>query len=269
MNRKMLVLDIDGTLLNTEKEVTPKTKEALLKIQEQGHVLVLASGRPTPGMIAYAKEVELEKFGGYVMSFNGAKITNWQTKEVIYQNCVPDEYFPAIYQFAVDNDCGVVTYSDDTAISGRRIDDYLAYEARLNGLPLVEVDNFVEYSAHKPNKCLMTEVPERCAELETLLAAQLGDVLSIYRSEPFFLEIMPQNVDKGASLDRLVQHLGMTQADTICCGDGYNDITMIRYGGVGVAMENAQPAVREAADFITGNNNEDGLLTVIEKFIWA
>lgn len=267
MNRKILALDIDGTLLNSDKVITPKTKQALLDMQKAGHVLVLASGRPTPGVVAYANELQLDQFGGYVLSFNGAKITNWQTKEVVYQSCVPDALFTEIYDFAEKNDCGVVTYTEDTAISGRRIDEYLAYEARVNGLPIVEVDDFVSYSAHKPNKCLMTEAPERCAELEQMLHAQLGEQLSIFRSEPYFLEVMPLNVDKGASLDRLAQHLGMQQADTICCGDGFNDTTMIAYAGVGVAMDNAQQAVKDVADFVTGNNNEDGLVTVIEKFI--
>ena len=101
----------------------------------------------------------------------------------------------------------------------------------------------------------------------TELAVKYKDVLSIYRSEPFFIEIMPKNVDKAASLDIMLTSLGITKDDVICCGDGFNDKSMIEYAGVGVAMENAQPAVKEVADYITKSNDEDGIVHVIDKFI--
>ena len=91
--------------------------------------------------------------------------------------------------------------------------------------------------------------------------------MSVYRSEPFFIEIMPQNVDKASSLDRMLQTVGLTRENAICCGDGFNDISMIKYAGVGVAMGNAQEKVKEAADYITGSNDKDGLVEVMEKFI--
>ena len=89
----------------------------------------------------------------------------------------------------------------------------------------------------------------------------------MYRSEPFFIEVMPKNVDKAASLDTMLGVIGMTKDAAICCGDGFNDISMIKYAGVGVAMGNAQTAVKEAADYITASNDEDGLVEVINRFI--
>ena len=91
--------------------------------------------------------------------------------------------------------------------------------------------------------------------------------MSIYRSEPFFIEVMPKNVDKATSLDRMLETVGLTREDAICCGDGFNDISMIKYAGVGVAMANARDEVKEAADFVTGSNEEDGLVQVIDTFI--
>ena len=93
-----------------------------------------------------------------------------------------------------------------------------------------------------------------------------GDVLNIYRSEPFFLEIMPQNVDKAYSLERLLNHLNLSREEMVACGDGFNDLSMVRYAGLGVAMGNAQTVVKEEADFITATNDEDGLVDVIEQF---
>ena len=92
-------------------------------------------------------------------------------------------------------------------------------------------------------------------------------LLNIYCSDPFFLEIMPQNIDKAHSLAKLLSSIGLTTDQMICCGDGYNDITMIETAGLGVAMQNAQPLVREKADYITKSNDEDGVLHVIQQFL--
>ena len=94
-----------------------------------------------------------------------------------------------------------------------------------------------------------------------------GDIISVYRSEPFFIELMPKGIDKASSIDRMLSTVGMTRENTICCGDGFNDMTMIEYAGVGVAMANAQEKVKEKADYITDSNDEDGIVKVIDKFI--
>ena len=117
------------------------------------------------------------------------------------------------------------------------------------------------------NKCLMTAPEEIAPKLEKQLQEKYSDVASIYRSEPYFIEIMPKDVNKATSLDHMLEGMGLTRENAICCGDGYNDISMIEYAGTGVAMGNAQPAVKEAADYITGTNDEDGLVEVIDKFI--
>ena len=105
------------------------------------------------------------------------------------------------------------------------------------------------------------------AMVEPRVKAALGKNFSVYRSEPFFLEIMPQNIDKAYSLQKLLNSIGLTADSMICCGDGFNDISMIEYAGLGVAMENAQPIVKETADFITKSNDEDGILHVINTFL--
>ncbi|MBQ9136718.1 MAG: HAD-IIB family hydrolase, partial [Lachnospiraceae bacterium] len=113
MTQKILVLDIDGTLTNSKKEITPKTKEALLDIQKKGHIVMLASGRPTPGMMRYAKELELASYGGYLLSYNGARIVNCKTGEVVYQQTLPRTVIPELYDFAKAQDCGLISYDGD------------------------------------------------------------------------------------------------------------------------------------------------------------
>lgn len=266
MKEKALVLDIDGTLTNSKKEITPVTKQAIQDLMTRGHKVILASGRPTPGMRRYEEELELEKYGGYLLSFNGARVVECRTGEVVYQKILPLTLVPGFYGFAKRNGCGLITYLGSQVISAFSPDKYVEIEARINGLPVRVVPDFPNFVDFDINKCLMTAEPERAEELEKELKEKYGHVASIYRSEPYFIEIMPQDVDKATSLDRMLSAIGVKREDTVCCGDGFNDISMIKYAGVGVAMGNAQQAVKDAADYITAANDEDGLVQVIEKF---
>lgn len=268
MNKKILVLDIDGTLTTSDKRISAETKKRIMQIQEKGHMVMLASGRPTPGMMQYAKELELEKYSGYLLSFNGAKIINCRTGEIVYQRTLPNQVIPSLYRFAKDNDCGLLTYFGDHIVLGTRSDEYVEIESRINGMPVKRVYNFVEFVDFETIKCLMTAPPKKAEEYVKILQNKYKDIISVYRSEPHFIELMPKNVDKATSLDKMLQAVGLKKEDAICCGDGYNDISMIEYAGVGVAMKNAREEVKQVADYITlHTNDEDGLVDVIEKFI--
>lgn len=268
MQEKVLVLDIDGTLTNSNKEITDATKRGIQTVLEHGHKVILASGRPTPGMRRYEKELELEKYGGYLLSFNGGRIIECRTGEIIYQRILPLTIIPGLYAFAKNNGCGLLTYFGENIISAFEPDEYGELEARINGMPIKVVDNFINFVDFDINKCLMTAPVDKAPELEEQLQKKYGDIVSVYRSEPFFIEIMPKNVDKATSLDRMLESVGLTGENAICCGDGFNDISMIQYAGTGVAMGNAQPAVKEVADYVTGTNDEDGLVQVIDEFIF-
>ena len=130
-----------------------------------------------------------------------------------------------------------------------------------------EVENFLGFLDFDVNKLLMTAPTENAEKLEKYLAEKYKDRISVYRSEPFFIELMPKGIDKATSIDRMLSTVGLTRENIICCGDGFNDMTMIEYAGVGVAMQNAQSKVKEKADYITKSNDEDGIVHVIDKFI--
>lgn len=267
MSKKVLVLDIDGTLTNSDKQITEKTKKAIWSTMECGHKIILASGRPTLGMRRYEEEMELKKYGGYLLSFNGGRIIDCRTGEIIYQQILPAQIVPELYDFAKENNCGLLTYSGEAIISAFPPDEFGELESSINGMKIKVEKNFTEYVNFDVNKCLLTAPVDRAPALEKVLQEKYSGTLSVYRSEPYFIEVMPLNVDKAASLGRMLESIGHSKEDTICCGDGFNDISMIKYAGVGVAMGNAQPAVKEAADYITDTNDEDGLVPVIEKFI--
>lgn len=266
MDRRMLVLDLDGTLLNSDKAITPGTRTALRRLQQRGHIIVLASGRPLPGMKSVAKELELEQYGGYVLAYNGARILDWKRQELLFERTFGHQYLPGLYDAALHHHLTILTYIDDYAIAGTPVNAYAEFEIRINQLQLKEVENFVSYVDFPIIKCLMAGEPEQVGACEQELLKLYGERLGVFKSEDFFLEIAAQNINKGTSVEWLVNHLGMDRANVVCCGDGYNDIPMIRYAGVGVAMANAKEVVRQAADVTAGSNNEDGLVSVIEQY---
>lgn len=267
MTYKILVLDIDGTLTNSEKKISEKTKKALLSIQERGHKIVLASGRPTSGILPFAKELEMDKYGGYILAFNGAKIIDCKSEEIIYQNVLPKDMISSIYYAAIEEKVGILTYYDTYVITGTKIDSYMKKEEEVNHMVLKQVDSFPDFITFDIHKCLLTGEPEHMIGVEIRMKERLGRQLTIYRSEPYFVEIMPKGIDKAYSLEKLLNYLGLSKEQMISCGDGYNDLTMIQYAGKGVAMGNAQKEVKEVADYITFTNNEDGVAHIIKEFI--
>ena len=164
MKYKLLVLDLDGTLTNAKKEITPRNREALIRVQQQGVKLILASGRPTFGIAPLADELRMKEFGGFILSYNGGEIIDWSTGEIVYANVLPD------------------------------------------------------------------------------------------------------GIDKAQSLSVLLNKLNMNREEIVAVGDGYNDLSMIQFAGLGVAMGNAQEPVKKAADYITLSNEEDGVAAVVNKF---
>lgn len=263
--KKALVLDIDGTLTNSKKEITPATRRAIMGLMERGQKVILASGRPTPGMRRYELELELKKYGGYLISYNGARIVDCSTGDAVYQRFLPLSLLPGLYRFAGSRGCGLITYLGSEIISAFPPDKYVELTSRINGLSVRVAENFPEFVDFGIHKCLMTAEPEKARRLEQELKGQCRGA-GICRSDPYFIEVVPEDVDKAAGLEKILPILGVTRENTVCCGDGFNDLPMIRYAGVGVAMGNAQQAVKDAADFVTASNDEDGLIEVIERF---
>lgn len=267
MKYKLLVLDLDGTLTNTRKEVTEYTRTTLIRAQEQGLKIVLASGRPTYGIAPLANLLQLDRFEGYVLSYNGGEIIDWKTGELLYKNLLDPEVLPYLYQCACDNDFAIVTYDGEYVLTERPDDEYVLKEALLNVMKIKKVENFLKAVQHPIAKCLIVGEPTRLATLEKSMYEHLHDRMGVFRSEPYFLELVPKGIDKAQSLAVLLNEIGMTKEEMIAVGDGFNDLSMIKYAGMGVAMSNAQPIVKENADFITLSNEEDGVAHVVEKFV--
>lgn len=263
---KLLVLDIDGTLTKKDKTISAHTRETLINAQKDGLCLVLASGRPTYGIAPIAEELKMSEYGGYILSYNGGEIIDWTTRELLYANVLDDKVKPYLYRCAKENGFQILSYCDEYIVTEKADDEYVRHEAFLNKMPVREVPNFLDEVTYKLPKCLIVGNPEPLHRLELEMAEHLKGKMGVFRSEPFFLELVPEGIDKAKCLKILIGKIGVDREEMIACGDGYNDISMIEFAGLGVAMANAQEPVRNAADYITLSNEEDGVAAVVEKF---
>lgn len=269
MNYKLLVLDLDGTLTNTKKEITTRNREILIQTQQQGTRLVLASGRPTYGIAPLADELQMSQFDGYILSYNGGEIIDWKSKEILYANVLPDTVIPLLYECAKRNKLTILTYDKECIVTENPEDEYVKKEAFLNRMEIRKSTDFLT-DIHLPvPKCLIVGDPDKLIAVESELSIRLQGQISAYRSEPYFLELVPLGIDKAQSLTVLLEKLDMKREEMVAVGDGYNDLSMIKFAGLGVAMANAQEPVKKAADYITLSNDEDGVAAVVERYFSA
>lgn len=268
MDYKLLVLDLDGTLTNTKKQITPFTKQTLIQVQEQGIRLVLASGRPTYGIIPLAKKLEMERFGGYIISFNGGRIIDYSSNEVLFEQTLDPTIVPTLYKRAYEAGLTILSYNGKYILTEYAEDKYVKYESFLTKMKIKETDDFLRDLQQPTDKCLIVGEPEDLVPLEEKLRQEVGRFINVYRSEVFYLELVPKDIDKAASLNRLSERIVVRPEEMIAIGDGYNDVSMIRYAGLGVAMANAQPPVKANANLVTEQtNDEDGVALFIKKLL--
>ena len=267
MKYKMIVLDLDGTLTNNKKEITPRTKEALMKAQAKGVKIVLASGRPTYGIMPLAEELELKKNCGFILAFNGGKIIDCSDCRTIFEQKLDETLVPLLYHAAKEAGMQILTYQGEGIVATDKNDKYVQEEARINKMPVEEYDDFLQQLVYPVNKCLIVGDPAPLHQLEIKLKKELEGRMDVYRSADYFLECVPLGIDKARSIDRLITTLGITKEEVIACGDGYNDLSMINFSGLGVAMSNAADDIKAQADYVTLSNEEDGIAHVVDKFI--
>ena len=270
MKYKLLVLDVDGTLLNDEREISKRTLAALLKVQQMGVRIVLASGRPTYGLMPLAKALELGNYGGFVLSYNGCQIIKAQNGEILFERRINPEMLPYLEKKARKNGFAIFTYHDDTLITDSPDNEYIKNEALLNNLKIIREDEFSTAIDFAPCKCMLVSDKEKALiGLEQHWEKRLAGTLDAFRSEPYFLEVVPCGVNKANTLGALLEHLGVTREEVIAVGDGVCDVTMLQLAGMGVAMGHSQDSVKVCADYVTASNEEDGVALAVDKLILA
>lgn len=261
----MIVLDMDDTLLDNEHNISKKNKEAIKKAQEKGVYVVLASGRPTGAMIEYARELELGKYGSYIISYNGGEVINCKNERAIFEQSLTKEEVHDLYDFSREHKVQILTYYNNEIIS-EDTSEYIEVEKTITKMNHNRVKSFKSHMTSGAIKCIMLEEPKYLREVEAKLKLTKKDK-SIAISKPFFLEVMPKGIDKGKTLDRLCKQLGIKRVEVMAIGNAHNDLSMIEYAGVGVWVANVDKELIPYGDIVVGSNLEDGVSEAIEQFV--
>lgn len=266
---RMLVLDLDGTLTNSEKKLTGRTRKRLLRAMDEGMLLALASGRSPNGILHIAQELEMEKRGGYMIAFNGSCIEELKSGRRLKEEFVDRKYYSEILALGKEFGADILTYGREqkSLVSNNASNPYARLDAVINRMELRERRDLHAALDYPVPKFLFLGEGDRMERVEGELKQRIGDRLEVYRSEPYFLEIMPKGIDKGNALRALCESIGLPIGRTIAFGDGYNDLGMIEAAGLGVAMGNAVSRIKEAADYITSSNDEDGVAEALDRLI--
>ncbi|MBC2074053.1 Cof-type HAD-IIB family hydrolase [Listeria marthii] len=277
MTTQAIILDIDGTLLNDDKKISTETKKALITAQQNGVKLILASGRPTTGMHLYAEQLEMEKYHGLLVSYNGAKVVDCQTKEELFNQALTVAEGKAVLEHMKNFEVKVMIDKDDYMYVNDVFDCYvpykgeeiniIQYESRGGNFKLCEKDDLAAFLDYRISKILTAGDPAYMQENYQAMMAPFKDSLNCVFTADFYFEFTAQGIDKAKALDTILTPMGISPENIIAFGDGHNDITMVEYAGTGIAMSNAVPELKAAASSVTLSNNEDGIAHVLNSLI--
>ena len=264
---KLIALDLDGTLLTPEKTISDKTRNALIELQKQGIKLILASGRPTPGLFNEAKKLKMNEYYGYLLSYNGAALHVYDSMEVLHsQTLTRDQAHRIIEHGHKYSQMTMMTYNDHTLLCENVSAYRVLPEAKMCRIGVEQVQNLHMAMSFDPYKFLFAIEPEKMNELEEEFKKPFEDELSMVLSTPYYMEVMNKGISKGKTLHKLLDILHLKPENLMAFGDGQNDLEMLKMAGTSVCMGNGDPLCKEIADFVTLRNDEDGIAHAIEHF---
>lgn len=263
MTYKLIAIDIDDTLLTDDIIVTPGTKAALAAAIERGVFVTLATGRMFPSAKKIAAQIELNV---PIITYQGSVVKTLLDEQVLYERNVPEDAARELIAFCEANDLHLQLYINDILYVKEDNEKARGYSA-LSKIPFVVEPDFEKLIAQPSAKMLMIDDPARLDEMAEKLAPLIGDRVHITKSKAHYLEVTHKEGTKGHAITFMANHIGCTLDEVIAIGDSWNDHEMIEAAGLGVAMGNALPKLKEIAQFVTKSNNEEGVKHVIDKFI--
>ena len=274
---RVIIMDVDGTLTNSKKIITKKTKDALIKAQEAGVLLIIASGRPTSGLTDFAKELKMDENHGLLVSFNGSKVVDCQTNEVLFNETMSVEQGQAVLEHMKNFNVKPMIDKGDYMFVNDVFNSYIQYEgkpfnviqyeSRGGKFKLCEKEDLAAFADYPLNKILTAGDPEYLQEHYKEMMEPFKDTLNCMFTGPFYFEFTAQGIDKAKALDTVLIPMGYKREEMIAFGDGQNDISLIKYAGIGVAMANAVDDLKAAADKVTLSNEEDGIAYALNEYI--
>lgn len=260
----MLAVDLDGTTVRHDGEIAPRVLEALAQAVQRGVRVVIATGRTPSGLRRFAQRMNI---GGPAITTQGGLVVDMDTGEELHRLYMPRALAREIlaHKHEWPALCTVVYRSDHLFV-----DDLATFEAHadLVGVAAVQVDDLRSAVAdHDPDKVLFLTQLERTREVFDAIRTFVGDRATVVQSHARIVEVNPLGADKGSALAWLAEHLGIARENVMAIGDQHNDVTMLRWAGLGVAMGNASPEIQSVADVVTSHIDEDGVAAAIEQYV--
>lgn len=270
---KMLVLDMDGTLLTNDKKISPGNREALKLAVEKGVKVVISTGRIFASARVFGEMIGVK---APIIASNGAYIREKDRDEVIYSKVLGEDNIRGILNICKKHGMYCHLFTCDSIYSEKLIYTSLNYYKWNEGLPedrkvkihIIDKHGWDDViNENKPSilKALFTQEDE---DILRDVRQEMGGLdVEVTSANPHTLEIMHRGVTKGRAVEVLAEYYNIDRSDVICIGDSENDISMIEYAGLGIAMENGSDQAKKAASFVTLSNEEDGVAYAVEKFI--
>lgn len=271
MGKKILFLDLDGTLLNDEKQITRGNRQALEDALCRGHGVVITTGRPLKSAMVQARNLGLDKPGCFLIAYNGALVYDWEKQEQIFARTLDMSAVLEIFDLANSRGFHLQTYDTwDVLVEPRCDDDIIRRYCKSTGMDFRVIGDVHTDLTEPPMKILIIEEEDLAAskKLQQDIMELLSDKVNTAFSCPTYLEAVPAGMNKGEAVRMLCSLLDIPIADAVAVGDAANDLSMIQAAGIGVAMANGTDEVKAAADYVTENdNNHDGIAEVVERFL--
>lgn len=258
-----IVSDVDGTLVTTAKQLTDRTRAAVAAIGKAGLPFSIISSRPPRGMTALMKALEISTPSG---SFNGGVIVA-PDLSVLRQHLISPDSARRTVDFLADRRIDTWVFSGHDWLLQNKTGPHVEHETHTVGFPPVAVAEFGKALEGAAKIVGVSTDPEFLMQSETELARLLDGAATVARSQVYYLDITDRLANKGEGLLQMAKLLGVPPAEIAVIGDGGNDVSMFEHAGLSIAMGNAQPAVKAAADLVTASNEEDGFAQAVERFM--
>lgn len=263
MGIKLIAIDIDGTLITPDKRITPRVREALRYVESKGIMVSLVSGRLYPTCRKYAIELGLS---GPCVIYQGAMIIDHKADKVLYEIRIPKDKAIEILRYSREHNLALNVYMDQFTFYTEKPNQYSILDAQLNEVEIQIVKDLEEIIVYDPLKLMFVEDPKVISRLEETFSNRDKELIAL-TSLPQFLEIVNKKATKADALKWIAERLKIKREEVMAIGDSHNDIPMLEWAGIGVAMRNADEKVKKSADFITLSNTEDGVAYAIEMFV--
>lgn len=269
MSIKLIAIDIDGTLLNSDRKLTKTVKESLKKASQKGVKVVLCTGRPTSGVNHLLEQLNLIGETQYVITYNGSLVQTTDGIQIIKQYGLSTDDIDAVRNMAEQLDVSY-HFTDKEAIytTNKNIGKYTVHEAELVGMPLrYRTQEDIKKEKQTALKAMFVDEPDKLDEVIKRLPLEFSKRFFTIKSAPYYLEVLHKDANKGNALRALAKHLGIKMSEVMAIGDNYNDMDMIIVAGYSVAMGNAVPTLKSAAKYITESNDRDGVAKIVNLLV--